>query len=113
MADETTTPPKTTAPDRTEIGAVLLDVDKGRVYDDATEGLAEIVKAVQHTAGKGKLTIVLEVEPLSKETFEDDGALLITGRAVADVPKLKRAPSVFYATGRGGAVTRQDPSREV
>lgn len=96
----------------TEFAATLLDLDKGRIHDDMGEGLAEVVKAVEKTAQKGTITLTISVEPIDRETFEETGALMVEGTVKVNAPRLKRAPSVFYATGVGGQITRDAVTRD-
>ncbi len=113
MSDQpNTTPAVKAAPTRTEFAATLLDLDKGRVHDDMTDRLAELVEAVCHTAKKGSVTLKISVEPLDASTFEDDGTLVFSGDVKLDVPRLTRAPSIFYATGVDGQVTRDAPRND-
>lgn len=95
----------------TEFSAAFLEIDRGKVHDDATTALANLVEAVARTASKGKITIVVEVEPQDPKTFEDTGVLILSGTVKEDLPKIKRAPSIFYATGLRG-ITRTDPHRD-
>lgn len=97
---------------RTDFAATLLDLDRGRVHDDATDRLAALVDAVCHTAKGGTLTITVKVEPLDPETFEDTGTLAVSGDVKVKAPTLTRAPSIFYATGVDGQLSRTDPGRE-
>lgn len=96
----------------TEFATTLLELDKGRVHDDGTERLRELVKAVCHTGKKGKLKLTLEVGPLDPDTFEDTGVLYVSGAVEVQKPTVTRAPSVFYAIGANGSISRDDPSRE-
>lgn len=112
MADETTTPTTTKATaDATEFGSVLIDLDRGKVHDDATTRLADLIEAVARTGDKGKLTLTVEVEPQDPKTFADTGVLLISGKVEAKLPVPTRAPSIFYADGLR-KITRDDPHRE-
>lgn len=112
MADSTSAPKTGTTAEtaESEFSAVLLDLDKGKVHDDGTARLADLIEAVCRTGGKGKVTLTIEVEPQDPETFEGDGVLLISGKVEATIPRPKRAASVFWADGTR-AVTRNDPSR--
>lgn len=110
MADETGTTTKATA-DATEFGSVLIDLDRGKVHDDATQRLADLIEAVARTGDKGKLTLVVEVEPQDPKTFADTGVLLISGTVTVKLPVPTRAPSIFYANGLR-SITRDDPHRD-
>lgn len=98
--------------DTAEFAATLMDIDKGRVHDDAGDLLAQVVAAVAKNGGKGKLTLVIEVEPQDPETFADTGVLLLSGKVDAAIPRPRRAPAIFFLAGTGGKITRQDPARD-
>lgn len=91
-----------------EFAAVLVDIDKGRVHDDAGARLAEVVAAVNHCGGKGKLTVTIEVEPLDPETFGETGILMLKGAVTSVVPRPQRSPAIFYTDGKD-RLTRDDP----
>lgn len=105
-------PDTTTSSATTSIEAVIIDLDKGRFSDDATTALAAVVDAVCKHGGKGKITMTIEVEPQDPKTFEDTGVLLLTPKVEAKVPQRAHGPAIFYATGIGGAITREDPHRD-
>jgi hypothetical protein len=110
MADTTAgTTAKTT--DETEFASVLVDLARGKVHADATTALADVIEGVARTAGKGKLTLVVTVEPQDSKTFEDTGVMVLSATVKADVPKPAHAPSVFYGNGLRG-ITRDDPNRD-
>jgi hypothetical protein len=94
---------------KTEFATTILEIDKGRVHDDGTELLAEVVDAVCRTGKKGSVTLTITVEPQDRETFEDTGVLIVSGEVKANAPRHTRAPSIFYSTGFGGGMTRTDP----
>jgi hypothetical protein len=117
MADEQTenTPKPTTASvrdERTPYSSYLVDIDRGRVESDATDRLAEAVQAVENTGSKATVIVTITIEPQDPKTFDETGILVVTGDAKATLPRVKRPASIFYATGVGGGMTRQDPSRD-
>jgi hypothetical protein len=86
---------------------------RGKVHDDATARLAELVAAVEHTAKGGELTIKITVEPRDPETFPDNHELFLEGEVkISKMPQLKRAPSIFYIAPGKGQITRVDPNRD-
>ena len=101
---KTTTPP-------TEFTTALLGIDRGRVHDDATARLAELIEAVARTAGKGTVTVKVHVEPQDPETFDETNAIILTGEVAVVVPRPRRAPSLFWIKGKN-ALTRDDPDRD-
>lgn len=108
-SDKSTKAPTTTPPK--EFSAALLDIDKGRVHDDATARLAELVEAVARTAGKGVVSLKITVEPFDPETFDETGQLMLSGDVSVAVPRPKRAASIFWIKGKNG-LTRDDPDRD-
>lgn len=111
---EQPTPARAAAPPtRTEFATHFLQIDKGRVHDDATDRLAELVEAVERTAKAGELTIKITVEPRDSETFADNGELLVEGEVkISKLPQLKRAAAIFYLAPGKGQITRQNPDRD-
>jgi hypothetical protein len=110
QADTKPTTPSNPVVSRTEFASHLLTLDKGRVHDDATDRLAELIAAVHKTGGKkGTLTITLTVEAADPETFADTGVITIDGEVKVNKPLPKRAPTVFYIEDSRGQITRQDP----
>jgi hypothetical protein len=105
-----TTPTAKVDTDHAEFGATLLDIDKGRVHDDAGERLAEVVEAVNRCGGKGKITLTVEVEPLDPETFSETGILTLSGKVESVIPRPRRAAAIFYTSGKRG-LTKDDPQR--
>jgi hypothetical protein len=117
MADEQTgkTPSPTTTnvrDERTPFSSYLIDIDRGRVEADATDRLAEAVKAVETTGRKATVTVTLTIEPQDPKTFDETGILVVEGDAKATLPRVRRPASIFYATGIDGQMTRQDPNRD-
>lgn len=111
-APTTTSKPAVT---RTEFASHLLTLDKGRVHDDATDRLAELIAAVAKTGGKkGKIQIIITAEAADPETFADTGVIVLDGEVKIDKPMLKRAPTIFYLDGpeSRGQITRQDPTAD-
>jgi hypothetical protein len=95
---------------KTEFATTILELDKGRVHDDGTDYLAQVVDAVCLTGKPGKVTLTITVEPQDRETFEDTGVLIVSGEVKPTIPRPTRGATIFYATGVGGGMTRQDPN---
>lgn len=101
-----------TTDDRTSFAAYLVDIDRGRVEADATDRIAEAVMAVENTAEKATVTVTITIEPQDKKTFDETGIVIVSGKAEAKLPLVKRPGSIFYTTGVDGQITRQDPNRD-
>jgi hypothetical protein len=106
-----TTPATKASIDHAEFSATLLDIDRGKVHDDAGELLAQVVEAVNRTGAKGTLTVTIEVEPLDPKTFGETGILALSGSVKPNIPQPKRSPAIFYTNGKR-RLTRDDPQRD-
>lgn len=84
---------------------LLLNLDKGRVLDELSSRLAEVVGAVRETDKKGSLTLKITVSPRSGDDTVDVEAV-----TTAVVPKPDHA-GVFFVTDKN-ALTRDDPAYE-
>lgn len=91
--------------DRRDFLSTLLDIDKGRVVDRANELLGQLAEEVGRWAGKGSLTLTIDIEPLDKDTFPGTGDVAVTGTVKTTPPRPKNA-SAFRLTGVDG---RMDP----
>ena len=97
--------------DRTPFSSYLIDIDKGRVEDDATNHMAEAVLAVERTGKPAKVIVTLTISVHDQESFDDEPVLIVEGEAKPVLPRLKRAPAIFWATGIDGQMQRSDPNR--
>jgi len=110
MTDERTT--VNTTGDRKLFSAYLMEIDKGRVEDDATNLVADAVRAVEETGKPAKVTVTLTINVQDPDLFADEPALIVKGEAKATLPRLTRAPAIFWATGVDGQMTRTPPNRD-
>lgn len=85
---------------------VMRDIRKGRAVDEASEQLAEVVRAVQATGKAGSVTIKLTVEPKPGE----GDAFVIKPEVSAKIPRPKLPDAIFFATDDGDLV-REDPNQ--
>ena len=83
--------------------AVLTQLRRGSAVVDASEGLAEMVKAVRETGKKGKLTITITVVPLNKGDAVD-----LVDEVNVKLPKPNRGSSLFFSAD-DGTLLRNDP----
>jgi hypothetical protein len=86
---------------------VLREIRKGRVVDNASERLAEVVRAVDATNKPGKLTIELTIEP------EKGGGSqkTISAKVTAKIPNEELPKGIFYSD-RDGDLIRSDPDQK-
>ncbi len=80
---------------------VIGDLESGRVAEDLTAALHEVVMAVQATGRAGKLTLTLSIRP------NGDDSVFITPSVKPAAPEPARAVTTFYLTA--GGITRRDP----
>lgn len=84
---------------------LLLGLDKGRVADEASVRLAEVIGAVLVTEKKGTVTLKVTVSPRAGGDTVDVEAV-----TTAVVPKPDHA-GVFFVTDEN-TLTRDDPAYE-
>jgi hypothetical protein len=94
---------KRTAPMR-PITDVLRDFRKGRLVDEATEQLAEIVRAATLHNKAGELTIKLKVKPTGHAEVE------LVAAVSCKVPRADMPKAIFYADAEGD-LHRNDPQQ--
>lgn len=82
--------------------ATLQAIQRGAVLQEASIGLKEVVEAVIETGRKGKLTLVIDIEPVKGNS----DALNVSGKVTTSLPSIPAA-SVFFADG--GNLVRDDP----
>lgn len=87
--------------------AFLALVEEGRLHGDLSDGLVELIAALQEAAreGNGKAggKLVLSL------SFKLEGAVIeVNGDCKFDLPKTPRARSIFWATPENN-LTRQNP----
>jgi len=78
----------------------------GQMLDEASEKLAEIVRAVDVTGKAGELTIKLQVKKLSRS-----GALEVIDKVTAKVPEESPITTMMYPTPEGNLIT-EDPRQQ-
>lgn len=80
-------------------------VRNGQLHNELTKALGELVSAVKDQGKGGSLTLTLKIKPFSKA---DSSTLVLEDAISVKAPKPDSAPTVFYATDRGG-LSRSDP----
>ncbi len=88
-----------------EFAAILLELDKGRLHEDLSEGLWDLTQAVETLKKKGSLTLSLTVEPSGKA---DGAPLQISGEVKVSAPRPSVKPTVMFV-GEDGNVTTRNP----
>lgn len=85
---------------------VLREMRKGRIVEDATEALTELVKAVDATNKPGALTLKLTVKPSKDGGWEKTLSAAIS----TSVPRPDLPDAVFFSNADGQLV-RDDPDQ--
>ena len=88
-----------------DFASVLVELDKGRVHLEASEGLWDLIQAVEQVKKKGTFTLTLVVAPVN----DAEGSPLDV-RAEVKVSPPRPAPraNVAYVDEQGN-LTRNDP----
>ena len=82
---------------------VLRDMRKGRIVDEATEALTEVVKAVDAHDKPGSITIKITVKPSKGGGLEKT----LTASVKRDVPVPDLPDAVFFSNADGALVRDQ------
>lgn len=93
-------------PPGTLFARAVDEVAYGQLSADLSEELANVVKAVKRTGGKGSLTLTLTVKPRGR----DSGQVELSGEVKPKIPQAPVAPSMLFATDEGDLV-RDNPAQ--
>jgi hypothetical protein len=85
---------------------VLREMRRGRIVEDATDALGEVVKAVDATNKAGSVTIKLTVKPSKDGGWEKTLSAAIS----TSVPRPDLPDAVFFSNADGDLV-RDDPDQ--
>lgn len=86
---------------------IFAQLRRGRMKNDLTNALHEVVAGVTNTGKKGKLVIELTIEPLKNDKTQVD----VTDVIVTKVPQLSLPSSRFFVTDDQN-LSRDDPQQE-
>lgn len=105
MSDLTTrhSDPTTVRP----ITDVLWEIYKGDFVEEASNALAEVIRAVRQTGKKGALSIKLEVS----KSDADEIAIEVVPQLGTKAPAPTKPKAIFMADDRG-SLTRDDPRQQ-
>lgn len=84
---------------------ILDDMSDGKVSQQLTTDLAELVEAVEETGLSGKVTLTITVKPDGK------GRVVTAGSVKTTKPRPKLEASLFF-TGSKGSLHREDPRQQ-
>lgn len=85
---------------------ILREMRRGRIVEDATDALEEVVKAVDQTNKGGSVTITIKVKPSKDGGWEKT----LSASVKTDVPRPDLPDAVFFSTADGDLV-RDDPEQ--
>lgn len=86
---------------------ILRDIRKGRPVEEATQALADVVRAVDETGKDGSVTITLKVKAAKHGGPEKT----IICDVKAKKPIAEIAPAIFFSDAEGD-LHRHDPNQE-
>jgi hypothetical protein len=95
---------QSTDPEVRPFAAVLQELSRGEVHNDASEQLHALVDAVREHGAKGTLTLQLEVSPVAK----GDASSVKVAAKVTSKPPTASPTSVFFVDDSGN-LSRRDP----
>jgi hypothetical protein len=91
-------------PEVRPFAAVLQELARGQVHNEASEKLHALVDAVTEHGVKGSMTLTLTVAPIAK----GDVSVLTVGATVTSKPPAAAQTSAFFVDGKGN-LSRRDP----
>lgn len=109
MADQAATKKEAPVADDQNIAPfseLLLQQRKGRLHAEASDGLHELVKAVQATGKAGELTLTIKVKPLGKGSGNQ---VTVTDRVNVKSPEAETDPVLWFMDD--GNLSRRDPDQ--
>ena len=83
---------------------VLRQINNGRLVDEITDEMTEVISAVRSTGRPGKITVTLSLHPRGPNNEQMEIRPIIKGAA----PELGRPISLFYVNDDNG-LQRDDP----
>ncbi len=86
---------------------ILRDIRRGAPVEEATNALADVVRAVDETGKEGSVTIILKIKPAKHGGPEKT----IIAEVKAKKPLSEIAPAVFFSDAEGD-LHRVDPRQE-
>ncbi len=95
------------ASDKTPFSEQIAYLAKGTLNEEATEELADLIKAVRLTGKKGTITVKLDVSMLDKSS---EDAMRISGDVKCKKPVPDTPVTVMFSTGDGDLL-RDDPEQ--
>lgn len=90
--------------------AVFAELRRGRVANELSEHLHELLTACNETGKKGTLTFKLTVSPQKTQDYETP-RVEITDVITVSKPRPNSLPSAFYLDGDSN-LTRRDPNQD-
>lgn len=85
----------------------LREQGQGRTHDELSEGLADLVSAIQATGKGGSIVLTINLKPLEKG---NTNAIIVTDKVTVKAPQLERKSSVFFPD-EAGNLHRSDPNQ--
>jgi hypothetical protein len=90
-----------------DFAATLLDFDKGRLHQELSEALWDVIQAVEAVKKTGRLTLTLMVAPMDDH---DGSPLLVKGDVKTSLPKPTPQTTVMYTDNQGN-LSRSNPAQ--
>lgn len=84
---------------------LLREQRGGRLHDDLSDRMQELVAAVAEERKQGTMTIILTVTP------KGDGSVVVSDKVTLKTPEPQRGESIFFVTPDNN-LERQDPRQK-
>lgn len=90
-----------------EFAAALVQTDKGRLHETASNELTALLKAIRETNKPGSITLTLKITP---DKGSDGERVVIAGSVATKKPAFDPRTSIFFLDEAGG-LHRTDPNQ--
>lgn len=88
------------------LAAALQEIDRGRLHQQGSDQLHELLAACLQTGKDGSLTMTISIHVGNA----DDRRLEVSGRVTTKLPQPAAKKSIFFVD-QDGNLTRQDPTQ--
>lgn len=85
---------------------ILREIRAGALLNEATDGLAELVRAVNDTGKGGEISIRLKLKTAGPGSV----TILVDAEVIKKIPEPDREVAFFFPT-KDGSLTKQDPNQ--
>jgi hypothetical protein len=92
-------------PDIRDFAATLMELDKGKLHKDCSEGLWDLIRSCEELKKTGSLTLTIMMKPMDTS---DGSPMVMYGEVKLKLPVPPSSPTVMYVDEQGN-LSRNNP----